>query len=375
MVSTVKSRPTHYDVLGLKPTATTDEIARAFAREISIFRPHTLNEIADVTVAYETLRNPAKRRAYDEALGLTPPPRPRPSLTTSGVGAASFVRTLGRVTDVAERPASPPPSSPPRRDPPPAEPGTTPIGAALRELASPQPLHDAVPAPVQQAPAPNRPKAAAEPTADPLPGAEPKVDLALDDGPGGAEEGSIPWKRVGIAAGGLLAVVGVGGWAGWQSGSDMPRQAQSEQVVALPPSTTFTVTDPAAAAPAPAPVLDVTQPAPPKRPATPVARPRPTSQLADMERQLAELPEAGTAPAGEAGQAAEAPAATAVPASMPLPKAVIARTIGRIGYPCGQVATTTAAEAPGVFMVTCTSGHSYRASPVRGRYRFRRVGG
>jgi hypothetical protein len=54
---------------------------------------------------------------------------------------------------------------------------------------------------------------------------------------------------------------------------------------------------------------------------------------------------------------------------------VIARTIGRIGYPCGQVAATSAAGTPGVFTVTCTSGHSYRAAPVHGRYRFRRVAG
>jgi hypothetical protein len=58
-----------------------------------------------------------------------------------------------------------------------------------------------------------------------------------------------------------------------------------------------------------------------------------------------------------------------------LPNAVIARTIGRIGYPCGQVAATSAAGTPGVFTVTCTSGHSYRAAPVHGRYRFRRVAG
>jgi translation initiation factor IF-1 len=51
---------------------------------------------------------------------------------------------------------------------------------------------------------------------------------------------------------------------------------------------------------------------------------------------------------------------------------VVARTIGRIGYPCGQVATASAMGG-GVFKVTCTSGHSYRAAPVGGRYRFRRM--
>jgi len=29
----------------------------------------------------------------------------------------------------------------------------------------------------------------------------------------------------------------------------------------------------------------------------------------------------------------------------------------------------------GVFKVTCSSGHSYQAAPVRGRYHFRRVAG
>jgi len=31
--------------------------------------------------------------------------------------------------------------------------------------------------------------------------------------------------------------------------------------------------------------------------------------------------------------------------------------------------------APGAFTVTCTSGHSYGAAPVGGRYHFRRLGG
>lgn len=67
---------------------------------------------------------------------------------------------------------------------------------------------------------------------------------------------------------------------------------------------------------------------------------------------------------------------TAATSKMPLPNSVVARTIGRIGYPCGNVASTVPVEgaAPGVFKVTCTSGHSYRATPVNGRYRFRRLG-
>ena len=62
---------------------------------------------------------------------------------------------------------------------------------------------------------------------------------------------------------------------------------------------------------------------------------------------------------------------------MPLPNKVVARTIERIGYACGEVASTTPVEGAGsgVFTVTCTSGQSYQARPVRGRYRFRRLGG
>jgi hypothetical protein len=73
---------------------------------------------------------------------------------------------------------------------------------------------------------------------------------------------------------------------------------------------------------------------------------------------------------------APAPAAsTAVPAAMPLPKSVIARTIERIGYPCGEVSSTVASEGagPGVYTVTCSSGQTYQGTPVHGRYHFRRA--
>jgi hypothetical protein len=66
------------------------------------------------------------------------------------------------------------------------------------------------------------------------------------------------------------------------------------------------------------------------------------------------------------------PVAAAVPASLPLSNAAIARTIGRIGYSCGRVASTTAIEGS-AFKVTCTSGDTYRAAPIRGRYRFKRL--
>jgi hypothetical protein len=64
-----------------------------------------------------------------------------------------------------------------------------------------------------------------------------------------------------------------------------------------------------------------------------------------------------------------------VEASMPLPGNVIARTIERIGYSCGSVSSTSAVEgASGVYNVTCSSGQTYQATPIHGRYRFRKSG-
>jgi hypothetical protein len=95
-----------------------------------------------------------------------------------------------------------------------------------------------------------------------------------------------------------------------------------------------------------------------------------------VERQLSELPAPVPAQADATGQAVEAaPAAGVVAANLPLPNRVIARTIERIGYPCGQIASSVPVGAGGAFTVTCTSGHSYQAAPVRGRYHFRRLRG
>ena len=72
---------------------------------------------------------------------------------------------------------------------------------------------------------------------------------------------------------------------------------------------------------------------------------------------------------------ADVSAAQPVAASLPLPTKVIARTIEGIGYPCGAVASATSAGGgAGVYKVTCTSGHSYQATPIHGHYRFRRIG-
>lgn len=78
------------------------------------------------------------------------------------------------------------------------------------------------------------------------------------------------------------------------------------------------------------------------------------------------------APAGPAVETRQQ--APALPAKLPLPNTLVARTIERIGYACGAVASATALEGdePGMYKVTCTSGQSYQARPVHGRYHFRR---
>ena len=80
MVETVTARASHYDVLGVEPNASSDEIARAFAREMG--RPRAFGGIADVSIAYEVLRNPDRREAYDDAIGIArkaePEPEPEP---------------------------------------------------------------------------------------------------------------------------------------------------------------------------------------------------------------------------------------------------------------------------------------------------------
>jgi len=376
MVDTVKTRRTNYEVLGLEPTATSDEIEQAFAAAIGIFRPHRFGGVAEATVAYRTLSDPARRRAYDVEIGLGAKPDPRPAPMSWRVGGQFMTATATPVMrPVIGRPALPEPQVEAR--PPveqvtkrPAEPAATPfIAATLHELASPEPLRERLEARARAQPE-------VKPSDAPKAVAERRVDLALDDGADEPEAGVTPWKAIGIVVGALAAVVALfGAWVGWDSVSSA-EPVENSAKAALPPPTTYIVGDPAAAAHEP--VLDEARSLPPKRTARAaprVERKRASSPLAGLEQQLAAAsptpaPDNPAAPAEDATPAA--PAATA--ASMPLSNGTIARTIARIGYPCGSVASTSQILGQ-AFTVTCTSGHKYRAAPVRGRYHFRRLSG
>jgi hypothetical protein len=362
MVDTVTSRPSHYELLGLSPAASADEISRAFVRAMA--QPRAFGSIAELGVAYETLRNPARRRTYDAAIGVNAPPQPQQARPPAAWRAqAQFIAAPAATA----RPAEPLVDAP--VDTGPALPPF--LATALRELAEPAPLksqaRDAVRAP-----------SGAGPRVAPFSAPPAMVAAPLDQADeADDEEGAAPWKRIAVPAAGLVAVVGlIGAWAGWQSQAS-PVAPRAEAALLAPP-TTFAVGDPAQAAADP--VLDKGKPAAvatrsPHR-VRRAERAQPASRLAGIDRQLAPQPEVAAAEtAAEPAPAypvAEAAPAKAVAASMPLPNSVIARTIGRIGYPCGSVASTSQILGK-TFTVTCTSGHTYRAAPVGGRYHFRRV--
>src|SRR5262245_42315106 len=75
MVSSLQPRPNHYEVLGVAPSASAAEIAQAFASKMSLFGAHPVAEVAQLSVAYETLRDPTRRQAYDAS--LRPPAAPK----------------------------------------------------------------------------------------------------------------------------------------------------------------------------------------------------------------------------------------------------------------------------------------------------------
>jgi hypothetical protein len=176
--------------------------------------------------------------------------------------------------------------------------------------------------------------------------------------------------------GGVVLGVGVlGAVAGWSAGLvEQPQPAEAAMTVALPrpkpPATT------AAAAPEPAWTVEQKRPERPRKAAAAAVRSQrssraaPSLPLEELQTEASQFPQSQSEPV-----VAQAQSAAVVPASMSLPKPVVARTLGRIGYACGEVASTSPVEGagPGVYKVTCTSGHSYQATPVRGRYHFRRL--
>ena len=371
MVSTVKPRPNHYEMLGLKPTATPEEIRQAFNREL--LRPRPFGGLAQLGVAFETLKDPAKRKAYDASIGLTAPPEPPKAPSALQSRLQYIIAPAG-----AERPAF-------------NIAATQPIRGAVPRAAKPEPAVQPRAPSFIAGPAPEaaKPEVRPEPTPfvsprphipEPRVDPEPEAHLVED-----VERSPMISRQVGIAVGGvLLAAVLVGAWAGTsvQNPESPEKAAQAARLTLPPPKPLPGIADPEPAPAAPVTEARADEPARRTNVAAETvnrAMPRPLELTAEEEQNLAggQFVETATQQIAEASDtpaetATEAPAAVA--ASMPLPNRVIARTIHRIGYSCGQVASTTALDSPGVFKVTCTSGQSYQATPVRGRYHFRRMG-
>lgn len=355
MVETVSLRPNHYELLGLTPAASSAEIAQAFAKELSLLPMRPFGSLAQVSLAYETLRDPIKRVAYDASLRPKAKPEPSHPLIGRLEGAAFVGGALAKpVVGPAATSSSP----------------VTPLPEALgepRTAPSASELLRQPPTPIAR-------------EIDPSSGNDHTFHHDALDRLGQSEKASIDWRLPALAGGALMLAVVLGAWTGWEAGNDNEQlQPEAAAMLKTPPAEALPALDVSPEAPAPI----VTEARPVRRTRAPVAaartvRVRPPLQI--------DLPEAGPVEAVQADQArpeqiateqtvAEAPAVAPTAAKLPLPKAVIARTIGRIGYACGQVASATAVEgSAGVFTVTCTSGDSYRAAPVRGRYHFRRLG-
>jgi hypothetical protein len=381
MGSTVKLRPNHYEVLGLTPGASGDEIAQAFAKALSDLRPRPFGSLAEVTVAYEILRDRSKREAYDISLGLKPKPKPPapppvvPQEWASWAMRASARPTPRPATDPLPRPA--PKAEAPPRPKPVDEPKISPFVAAASpsepsnaDFREPHPKPRA-PAEQQRRPEPAKPRLELPTGGDLL-----HFDESRRFQVAGADLSQ--WKIPALAAGALILAVGLGAWTGLEAGND-DEQAQTENSVTLKVPAAKPIPDLAGSPLTPAPSMaEDRSPQPTRAAATRVGRSGPPLQIDLPEDRSGDAAQVGQSPADEIviGQApAESTSVEATTAKLPLPNTVIARTIGRIGYPCGQVASTAAMEGTaGVFKVTCTSGHSYRAAPVRGRYRFRRLG-
>lgn len=317
MVTTIASKPNHYERLGLSPDAGDAEIARAFATAMSPLMPRSVRDIVEIGVAFETLRDPARRRAYDESIAPLPEPVREPEIEPER--GAMFPRDGWPIIASARiRSAGLPPVESLRRPPPDPEPELR----IERKAALPEPVaHEG--------------------------------------------EGHSDWRRPVATLGGLfLGVAAIGAGLGWYASRGMT-PAQAEQPVSFPVPR---AAEPAAEVP-PAIAAQVRPVERPSAPPRKAARKAPAAEPAPAQAQRAE--DVPDIPSEQV--AALTSSAAEAPASMPLPDSVVARTIGRIGYACGEVASTSAIEgAPGAFKVTCTSGNSYRAAPVRGRYHFKR---
>ncbi|HEY7959767.1 MAG TPA: J domain-containing protein [Sphingomicrobium sp.] len=345
MIGAVKSRANHYDVLGLTPAAADEEISRAFARKMKAFRWHPAGATSDVWIAYETLRDRIKRADYDRSLGLVPK---RQSMWTMAVRREQWTPFIApNEPKEAETKKAPVAREPQLREQPEPEPKVDPLEPVIQDLLT-------------------------------LGRSEKERLRQVQDKPLG-------WKRPAQALGGLVLGAGIFGVVLGLSARDNEEPTQAE--AAAPAASVGAKLH--SAMPSPQAFPTSARPQPEQAEQTkafwfPVRRSpsRHRSRSANVQRTDRTSTTQSDTVDGQTDAPVSDPAATdplaprPVDAKLPLSKAVIAHTINRIGYSCGEVASAAAvdAAAPGTFRVTCSSGQSYQATPSHGRYRFRRSG-
>jgi hypothetical protein len=197
-----------------------------------------------------------------------------------------------------------------------------------------------------------------------------------------AQNAPSDWKRVGLALGGLLVGAAVFGTMAGLSVQDKSGAAQAEpargpterapqeEMVTGPSEPTSTA---ASAMPA---TEELPQPMPPVlKKGHPIFREHSARQRVAQSAAAESAPLQDRAPEGTA-LGPDPQLDQGIAADLPVSTKLIARTIERIGYRCGDVSSAAPAEgkAQGVHRITCSSGQTYQATPVRGRYHFRRLG-
>lgn len=341
MVSTVKARLNHYEMLALSPRATSAEITEAFAREVKSLRRQPFGATADVCVAFATLRDPVKRRAYDASIGLPPEPEP----TTPALNSIQLTYRMKWTPTAFVAPSLP--------------------------AAATEDQHKAA--------RPSQPARPAVPRGgDANPSIKEQVEqlLALSGSNPNIRSEPVEWARPGLTiAALLLAAAMIGAFAGLESveSIDAEQPARAATVGGSPAKTqAAAVKDPPSVQTIRSTVAPEPEASTPKRSAA--VQPEPKAELL-APTPVESIPETIQVVPIAAGEATTGELATeSVAAALPLANREIARTIERIGYACGAVESTAPLEGggAGVFKVSCTSGDMYRAAPKRGRYHFRR---
>ncbi len=190
-------------------------------------------------------------------------------------------------------------------------------------------------------------------------------------------EASIDWKLPALAAGAVILALAGGAWAGLEVGNDN-QQVQPDRIATLrvPPATASSGNrGPAARRPG---VIAEAQPTSGLVPAlAPAERTRPPLEIdlpeGNRPRELDQAqPDARSHRTGRRGSVGRRSAGG---------KASASRHSHRPHDPSHRLWLRAGRfhdgdrRRSGAFKVTCTSGQSYRAAPVRGRYHFRRISG